>query len=199
MDLHTGTDSPEDGPKHRRSTVPRLVVTSLAGDQKGQSLGLVVAAAAASLGVRTAVCTAGDPDDAIGIWAGLASLRHGGALRGNLVLPTQPGNQHDIDVQILLVSVDRGRPRFDGLPIADRHLLALAAGVASVEELSRVSLAAFTAGHSITAVLVADLNEWDQQGVPWDQAQSAQLGERGVVVPLSPSTPKDPRSVGGRA
>jgi capsular polysaccharide biosynthesis protein len=199
LDLHADADATADSPKHRRTMVPRLVVTSLAGDRKGQSLGLVVAAAAASLGVRTAVAIAGDPDDAVDVWAGLALLRHDSNLRDHLMLSSQPGGHDDCDIQIVFMSVDPSGPRFDDVPDADSHLLALAAGVATLEELARVSLAAFTAGHSITGALVADLHEWDEQALPWAQAQATQSPDRSAVVPLSPSTRKDPRSVGGRA
>jgi hypothetical protein len=199
LDLNADADATVDSPKHRRTMVPRLVVTSLAGDRKGQSLGMVVATAAASLGVRTAVASAGDPDDAVDIWAGLALLRHDGSSRKRLLFSLQPGGQDDCDVQIMLMSVDPRGPRFDDLPDADGHLLALSAGVATLEEVARLSLAAHTAGHAITGALLADLHEWDEQGSPWPQVQTPRLPEGGAVVKLSASTARDPRSMGGSA
>lgn len=197
LNLHTGPDTPGGSPKHRRTSVPCLVVTSLSADRKGQSLGLVVAAAASSLGVRTAVAAAGDPDDAVDIWAGLALLRHGGDLRDNLVVTAEPAGVEGCDLQIVLSSVDPRRPRFGELPNADGHLIAVSAGVTDVEELSRVSLAAFTSGHAITGALVADPDEWDEQGTPWVEEQPAVSRGQGAVIALSPTSPNDHRLLGG--
>jgi hypothetical protein len=169
-------------------------MVALRSDARGQSIAIVAAAAAASLGVRTTVVGVGDPQGAAALWAGLGQARRDGPPRANLVVARDPFETPPCQLQVFLVVVDPQAPTFADVPPADAYVLCLAAGVATVGDLSRLLLAVDAVDADISGVLLADPRGWEEY------SSSPVLGHdaaRGEVVSMGAPFVPGLRTSGG--
>ncbi len=151
-----------DGKRGKQQTRQATVVLlSFAGDSSGLALGPQLAAIAASLGVQTALVTAGSGDFGDGLSAGLALARRSPDLRENLALPRSLPESRDHELAFVIATVDPAEPRLQDLPAAEEHLLCIGAGRATAEGLAKFALAADSAGRQIDGVVVCDPKSWD--------------------------------------
>jgi capsular polysaccharide biosynthesis protein len=162
--LRSLTMNAQPGGAAGRTGPPCVVVTAMASDRRGLSLGPVIAVAAASMGVRTTMAGVGDPGEAVDLWAGMALLRHGGHRRANLSV-ANPDDRDESDLHIALVVVHPDLPRFDDVPPPTAHVLAFSAGAAGVEDVARIALAADTAGQPITGAVLTESSDVGHQPI----------------------------------
>lgn len=167
MNLASEAHIPIEGHgKHRRFLGPSVTLTALQSDRKGQSLALVIPVAAATLGVRTTIIPRDETGEAVDLWAGMALARRGDGMRPRLtVAASTEAAGGDLVARIAVTRVDE--TDYDKYPATDAHLLCLSAGVASVDELSRLALAAYTSGRPITGVVLADPGAWERNRREW--------------------------------
>lgn len=144
------------------SRTPAVIsVIALSSDPLGQSLGPVLAASAASLNRQTAVLGVGDPVGASSLWAGLALYRRQPTPRENLTVVQSADEAPAGSLLFALTVVDPTRASFDLLPPSAVTLLCIGPGAATVDELSRLALRVDAAGKEISAVVVADPEDWE--------------------------------------
>ena len=140
-----------------------LTVVSLAGDGRGLAIGPQLAAFASSLGITTRLITAMGHERAAALWAACAAEREIVDRPGGLHLGVPQGNADEaIDLTIILVVVDPGKPHLGDSPASSATILAVAAATATEQELARVAVAVDDAGRRIDGIVVADPDQTDR-------------------------------------
>jgi hypothetical protein len=142
------------------------MMISFSTDRDGQSIGPLVAATAASLGLRTSITAVGDARVAASLSAGLSIARRKGGSREGLEITPTPF-ESSFDLRILLTVVDPLSASFASTPKANAHLLCVGPGVATIDDLSRLVLALDAADRVVAGVLLANPAEWDDIAAPW--------------------------------
>jgi hypothetical protein len=125
-----------------------------------------MAVAASSLRLSTTLSAVGDGGPASNLWAGLTWARRKGLPREMLQVTRWPDQDPDCAVRVLLTVADPKHVDFTELPIADAYVLAIAAGVATADDISRVALAADAADVTLSGVILANPGEWDEDAGP---------------------------------
>lgn len=158
-----GTPASDDSSgEHREPTSIALV--SCESDPRAQSLGPVIAATIASLGVRTSLLGVGAPETSHELWAGLALAHVLASIRVDLDIVRSAEECKPGGVLLSLVVVDPSEPALDEVPPANEHLLCVSPGAVTIDDLARLALAADAAGRRFSGLVVADPDDWDQQG-----------------------------------
>ncbi len=148
-----------NGPGDEGSSV---TVVSLASDRKALAIGPQLAAFAASLGIHVTLVVGPQQDEnaAASLRAACATLSaqppgRSGHLRvtadDHQGLDRQPGT-----LAVVVATVDGQAPRIDGTMRTAGTVLAVSAGVATAEQLARVSVSAAADGRGIAGIIVAD-------------------------------------------
>lgn len=189
-------ESPRERGVSGRRPPMSVVLIALTDDHRAASLGPVMAAAAASLGLRTTLTGLGEAPEANSLWAGLALARRHGVARDSLEVTRAPTDVADCDVKVLLTVVDPQSADFSDVPRADRYLLCLGSGVATVEDLSRIALAADLTDIAISGVVLANPTEWEDL-LGWSDPSLA-AGPRPLEL-LAPESPTRPAGPGTRS
>lgn len=145
-----------------RSASVGMALIALDKDHRGQSLAPVLAATIVSLGMPTALLGVGDPRSASSLWAGLAMYRRQASPRPGLQVVKGLGDAEPDCLVVAMTIVEAEQPSLLDLPPARVHLLCLSPGAATVDDLSRLALAADASGREIVGALVADPDNWDR-------------------------------------
>lgn len=147
--------------QHRLLHPASVTVISLAGDQRGLSMGPLLAAYAASAGVSTRLVAGPGHDSAAALWAACATPAADVEAREGLYVTTRNhGEQRDLTV--VLAVADPEQPRLDELPETEITVLAVASGAATAEDLARVAVTVDDLGRRISGVVLADPDDLDR-------------------------------------
>jgi hypothetical protein len=138
-----------------------LTVVSLSGDGSGLAIGPQLAAFAASQGVPTRLIAATGHESAASLWAACADKREVAGRPGSLHLGDAPDGKA-IGLTIILVVVDRMRPKLGDAPASAATILSVASATTTEQELARVAIAVDDAGRRIDGIVVADPDQTDQ-------------------------------------
>lgn len=159
---YTARGARED--RARRPPPLRLGMIAFDSDDSGQSLAPVLAATAASLGLCSALQDCSEATTATSLRAGLALARTPGLQRERVRVVRHENEAASFDLHLCLMVVQKAQPRLPGSPHVDAALLCLSSGVATVDELGTLALAADDSGVHITGVVIADSEAWTKSG-----------------------------------
>ena len=175
-----------------------ITVITLSADPRGLTMGPLLAAYAASAGIRTHMVAHQRHDTAATLWAAFAALEQGQAVRPGLSLDTRRHDGPQIALTVVLAVLDRDEPKLLDVPAGSVVVLALSAGSATAEQLARLAVAVDEAGERIHGVIVADPDSLDRttgRFLQHDRMQQMPLPKRLTGAP----TPRSPREAAATA
>lgn len=169
---------------------PRSVtLIALAGDPRGCAVGAQLAAYAADAGVQTRLTALARHESAASLWAAFGAASGTGEVRSGLWVDAGQKPDVEASLTVALVIVDHLTTELAGLPDSSVNVLAVAAGVATAEDLAKVAVLADDAGHRIDAVLVSDPDDLDRTtGRLLQRERSQQVPLPGRMTGTSPAS-----------